>query len=303
MDPTEEAATSASSRSGQGIIFDIKEFAVHDGPGIRTTVFCKGCPLRCAWCHNPEGLRHERQLLRYPATCLACGLCRQICPAAGALPGHCTACGRCAAVCPGEARRLCGRIMDAGELARQLARHSDVYRQSGGGVTISGGEPLAQPEFLLALMAELRRCQVHLTLDTSGYAAPAIFRRAAELTNLMLFDLKLANDAEHMRWTGASNSSILANLTVLAAGTTPFWVRVPLVPGVTDTPENTAGLAAIIGELKRPPERIELLPYHSGAGAKYAACGYEYAPGFNTKALPNPHLEIWQAGGLEVCIR
>lgn len=289
----------------RGIIFDIKEFAVHDGPGIRTTVFSKGCPLRCAWCHNPESLQYKPQLLRYPQACRECGSCKHLCPAVSGAPSyHCTGCGRCAAVCPGEARRLCGRQVCAGELAGQLAQHNDVYKQSGGGVTISGGEPLAQPEFLFALMTELRRYQVHITLDTSGCGAPPLFRRIIDLTlaDLVLFDLKLADETEHRRWTGIGNGNILTNLTVLAGGTTPFWIRIPLVPGVTDTPANIAGLATIISELKRQPERIELLPYHKSAGAKYAACGYSYKPGFDIEALPDPRLGIWRAAGLEVYI-
>ena len=230
-----------------GTVFDIQRYSVHDGPGIRTTVFLKGCPLRCAWCHNPEGLDPRPQVLKSAA---------------------------------GE--RLCGRSYAAGELAELLRRTTPLFGDEGG-VTFSGGEPTAQAEFVAEVMERLEG--IHVALDTSGYCPEPEFRLAVERADLVLLDLKLIDPDEHRRWTGADNGPILANLGKLAGMGKPFVVRVPLVPGVTDTREN---LRAVAETVKGLPGlvRVELLPYNRAAGGKYAACGREWKPLFS-ESLPH----------------
>ena len=251
-----------------GIIFDIKEFALHDGPGPRTTVFLKGCPLRCRWCHNPEGLSPAPQLLVKQTLCTGCGRCRKSC-------GHpeCVPFDRCLHACPNGAVSLCGRSIEAGELAAKLKRDAEFFVASGGGITVSGGEPLLQAAFVRELCAALGP-DIHKTLETSGYAAPQEFQSTAPLFDLVLFDLKLANPQQHKAWTGADNAPILANLAWLRENGVPFILRIPLIPGITDTRENLSALADIAGN-----DPVELLGYNAMAGAKYPMAGMEWTLG------------------------
>ncbi len=235
-----------------GVVFDIREWTVHDGPGLRTTVFLKGCPLRCAWCHNPEGLSPAPQVLRSAS---------------------------------GE--RLVGRTCTSAELASILNRQAPLLRDNGG-VTFSGGEPLLQAAFVADTIRRLEG--LHVALDTSGYAPEEDFRRVAGQSHLALFDLKLMDAQAHRRWTGLDNRPILRNLAVLAEMGTPFVIRVALIPGVTDTDENLRAIARHVCALPgRPP--VELLPYNRAAGAKYAACGLEWRPPFDETAAPNANLQ------------
>ena len=245
-------------------IFDIKRFAVGDGPGIRTTVFFKGCPLRCRWCHNPEGLEAAPQLMHEAARCTGCGLCRVPCRHADCAPW-----GRCLHVCPQNALKVAGRTVTAAELSAELAGEAEFLRSAGGGVTFSGGEPLMQGEFLLALIPRLGG--LHTCIETSGFAPEGLFAAVVERLDYVLFDLKLADTEEHTRWTGVPNALIHANLAQLRASGKPFTLRVPLIPGITDTDENLRGLAVLAGE-----DRVELLPYNALAGAKYRQAGMEY---------------------------
>ena len=248
-------------------IFDIKRFAVGDGPGIRTTVFFKGCPLRCAWCHNPEGLDSAPQLMHEAAKCTGCGLCRVPC-------GHddCAPWERCLHVCPQNALKVAGRTVTADELADVLLRDAEFLRSVGGGVTFSGGEPLMQAEFLAALMPRL--VGLHLCIETCGYAAGERFAAVLDGMDFVLFDLKLADSVEHVRRTGVPNEPIHANLARLRASGKPFILRVPLIPGITDTEENLRGLAALAGH-----DPVELLPCNRLAGAKYPQAGMVYPLG------------------------
>jgi pyruvate formate lyase activating enzyme len=246
-----------------GVVFDIRELTVHDGPGLRTTVFMKGCPLRCAWCHNPEGLAAAPQVLRSAA---------------------------------GE--RLAGRSFTSAELAGILNRQAPLLRDQGG-VTFSGGEPLMQATFLAEVIGQLE--DLHVTLDTSGYAPEDDFRRVAGQCDLVLFDLKLMDAETHRRWTGVDNQPILRNLAVLAELGKPLVVRVPLVPGVTDTDENLGAIARHVSALPGRP-RVELLPYNRAAGAKYAACGLEWRPAFDETAAPNPNLEPFHELNVEALL-
>ena len=245
-----------------GLIFDIKEFAVHDGPGIRTTVFLKGCPLRCSWCHNPEGILPEPQVMHGPA---------------------------------GE--RVVGVTYTSSELADILNRQAEILRANEGGVTFSGGELLMQAAFVAEVLDRLD--DIHVLLDTSGFGGEDDFRLLAGKSDLVFFDLKLIDPAVHRRYTGVDNGPILRNLRVLATLNVPFVVRVPLVPGVTDTDENLAAIAETVRGLEGML-RVDLLPYNKAAGGKYGACGVEFRPDFQETLEVNANTAIFQQAGLTV---
>lgn len=270
-----------------GVIFEVREFCLHDGPGIRTTVFFKGCPLRCAWCHNPEGLAPEPQLLVNRAACTRCGACRSVC----AYPGGCVGCGACVPVCPQDARRLCGRRVSADALAAELRKHESFFLRYGGGLTFSGGEPLMQAEFAASLAARLR--PVHVAVETSGYASAERYRRVAEAVDLVIQDLKHPDREEHRRYTGVDPAPIWENLAWLKASGRPFIARIPLVPGVNDAPETLERFAELL-QGESGLKEVELLPYHLTAGAKYALLGMAYEPPFDparaVQADPAPFL-------------
>lgn len=263
-----------------GVIFDIKRFAIHDGPGIRTTVFLKGCPLNCGWCHNPESQAASLDLVYRAAACIRCGGCVTAC-AAGALRlaetgvvrdrTRCTLCGKCAEACPSEALRLVGRHVDAAALTADIGRDRVFFDESGGGVTFSGGEPLAQPDFLLEMLDRCGRQGLHRAVDTSGFAPRDALMKVAALTDLFLFDLKLMDGAGHLRHTGVDNAGILANLRALSDAGTAVEVRIPVIPSVTDG-ANIAAIGAFLAALPRP-HPVRLLPYHRAAVHKYEQFG------------------------------
>lgn len=269
-----------------GLVFNIQRYSLHDGPGIRTTVFLKGCPLRCIWCHNPEGIDPEPEILRYPERCVDCGQCRAVCPArrdaavrrqgqAEDEPLNCIRCGECARTCPSEARRLAGRRMTVDEVLEEIVRDGIFYEGSWGGATFSGGEPLMQPEFLLALLEACRRREIHTAVDTSGCVPQDSLLAVARFTDLFLYDLKTLDDDRHRRYTGVSNRSILANLHALGQAHGNIWVRMPLVPGVNDMPQDVEAvvrLAASIAGVRQ----VNLLPYHATGAAKFARLGRTY---------------------------
>lgn len=277
--------------SASGTIFDIKELAVFDGPGLRVTVFFKGCPLRCRWCHNPEGLSFEPQLMASGNGCTHCGACRGVCPT----PGACTGCGACVTQCPRGLRRIAGTRFTAKGLAATLLKDAGYLAATGGGYTLSGGEPTAQPAFLLELLQRLSGS--HRAIETSGFCPGQVFEAVMASTELIMMDLKLIDPALHKQYTGVDNAPILANLQRLRAGQTPFIIRIPLIPGVNDTPENLCATAALL-ENSPALQRVELLPYHQTAGAKYPMLGMEYAPGFNTAAAPNQSLSPFAGRGI-----
>lgn len=248
----------------KGVLFDIKEFAIHDGPGIRTTVFLKGCPLRCQWCHNPEGLEAAPQLMVKQSLCTHCQRCRQPCD-----HPECRPFGRCLHACPNGLISVSGRSWDAEELAAELRKDADFFRQNEGGVTFSGGEPLLQADFLLDTVSRLNG--IHTAIETSGYAEEALFARVMEQLDFIILDLKLADRELHKKYTGVYNDRILRNLEQVKRSKKACLIRTPLIPGITDTPENLDAVARLADGLP-----WEKLPYNKMAGAKYSMVGKKY---------------------------
>jgi pyruvate formate lyase activating enzyme len=254
-----------------GTIFNIMRFAVHDGPGIRTTVFLKGCPLSCLWCHNPESMACAPQLMYWENRCMDCGECRRVCR-----HSSCVACGACARACPTGARELSGRRVTVSDLMREVEKDTVFYDKSGGGVTFSGGEPLQQPDFLQSLLAACRKKMIHTAVDTTGYADTAVLLKTAALTDLFLYDLKLMDDRRHRQYCGVSNQRILANLQELAVVHRDIRIRVPLIPGINDDPAHLEQLGSFIAPLEGVSQ-VHLLPYQPLGADKYLRLKKDYA--------------------------
>jgi pyruvate formate lyase activating enzyme len=270
--------------STTGMIFDIKKFSIHDGPGIRTTVFLKGCPLSCAWCHNPEGIAPARQVMVWENRCLRCGTCMTLC-SAGAIHAVgdgfvtdrdvCVLCGECVANCPAGAREITGREVTVAEIMADVAKDTIFYDESGGGVTFSGGEPLLQSKFLRSLLQTCREREIHTAVDTTGFAAPTVLDRISHLVDLFLYDLKLMDDEKHRQYTGVSNALIHSNLKRLSAGGHAIVIRVPIIPGVNDDDENITRTGEFVSTLAHR-HRVDILPYHNTAEDKYRRLGGAY---------------------------
>ena len=264
-------------RLAGGIVFDIMRYSVRDGPGIRTTVFLKGCPLSCAWCHNPESRSAGVEMMLFPERCIDCGDCSRSCPN-GVMTGpagECDRCGSCAAVCQTGAREVAGRKMTAEKVMAEVERDIIFYDQSGGGVTFSGGEPLAQAGFLLELLAGCRERKIHATVDTTGYCPLDKLLQVSELTNLFLYDLKVMDQELHKRYTGVSNRLVLDNLRELASRRKNIVIRVPVIPGINDDRGNITDTGRFVSSLPGV-NKVQILPYHRAGVEKYRRLGLEY---------------------------
>lgn len=251
-----------------GILMDVKRMAVHDGPGLRTTLFLKGCPLTCIWCHNPEGQSFRPELAFFENKCTGCGRCRSICPSDAYSRQQCTACGQCTSVCASGARKLYGREVSLDEALR-IALEDRIFYGSTGGVTLSGGEPLMQADFAEALLRELSVQGVHTAVDTCGHVPWSAFERILPHCQLYLFDIKHMDGEKHRQATGQGNGLILDNLRRLAASDARIQIRIPLIPDFNDDDENIRCTGEFLKEIR--PEKIKLLPYHDMAHSKYRA--------------------------------
>jgi pyruvate formate lyase activating enzyme len=263
----------------KGYVFNIQHYSIHDGPGIRTTVFTKGCPLRCVWCQNPESQPKTPQLFFNREKCTGCGACVAACPerAIEIVDGRsrtdrllCKGLGKCAAACPNEARDIMGREMSAAEVFKDVNADAVFYRRSGGGVTISGGEPLVQPEFTLAILKLCKEAGLPTALDTSGHAGWDVFKEILPYIDLVLYDIKHLDPEAHRKLTGVSNELILANAgrIIREFPGVAFLARVPVVPGYNDDRENVLRTAGFINKLGKPV-KVHLLPYHRLGETKY----------------------------------
>lgn len=269
----------------QGVITDIQRFSVHDGPGIRTTVFFKGCNLRCFWCHNPETHRLEPELQLQLVRCIGCGACFAACQVGAHRMDdgarvfdreRCAACGRCAAECYAEALTLVGRQVTVAQVMAEVLADRPFYENSGGGVTLSGGEPLLQPAFCAALLSACRAEGLHTAVETAANVPWELLERLLPLLDLVMVDIKVLDDAQHIAATGVSNARILANAQRLGATDKPLIVRTPVIPGVNDTRDEIAAIARFAAGLQTLVY-YELLPFHPMAAAKYDSLGREYA--------------------------
>lgn len=267
--------------TAQGLIFDIQRFAVHDGPGIRTLVFFKGCSLRCMWCANPEGQSFFREIGYIAANCLNCGRCFEVCPVGAIETGPnrvnrdlCMVCGACASVCPSMALTVVGTKTTVAEVLTEVKRDVMFYRRSQGGVTLSGGEPLGQPEFALELLKGLKAEYLHTAIETAGMVKEEVLDRALPYLDLVLYDIKHMDNQKHEEYVGAPNTTILSNARFIVTRGVPLIVRIPVIPGCNDSSDNirqTAQFAKEIGAIE-----LHLLPYHRLGKTKYDKIGRQY---------------------------
>jgi pyruvate formate lyase activating enzyme len=292
-----------ATEAASGVVFNIQRASFHDGPGVRTTVFLKGCPLSCPWCHNPEGMSPLAEVLTSPERCISCGSCSDACPRpAGPLPAGsrlgddgCRACRACADACPVGARQVAGHEWTVSELLAELRRDRPVHETSGGGVTFSGGEPLAQGEFLCACLDACRHEGIPTAVDTCGLASRELVLAAAGRTDLLLWDVKHTDEARHRELVGAPLAPILANLAASAGVGVPIWLRVPVIPGLNDEPENLRAVAALAVATPNV-RRVSLLPYHRTGAGKLARLGR--ASGLDGVATPTVRTMRELASGL-----
>ena len=271
----------------QGLLLDIDKFASHDGPGIRTTVFLKGCPLSCVWCHSPESRLSAPELLYQSERCNGCHLCIETCPRNALSMGHwgerdvavldssqCNTCGKCVEVCYPGALKLAGKTVSVGDLVSQVEKDLPFFRSSRGGVTLSGGEPARQFEFSYNFLLGCQERGIHTALETTGYARWDVMSALASVADLLLYDVKFIDEGLHHRYTGVPNRLILDNLRKLAKNNHEIHVRVPCIPGVNDSVQQIRATAQFVAEIGI--ESIVLLPYNGAAGAKYEWIGLAF---------------------------
>lgn len=296
------------------LVFDIKRYAINDGPGIRIVIFLKGCNPNCVWCHNPEGISAGQERMYAQTRCIKCGTCVAACPEqAIVLTGEgivtdtvlCNMTGLCAAACPTTAIEMTGKIMSLEEIMAEIEKERVFFEQSGGGVTFSGGEPLMHADFLVRLLDECGSRGIHRAVDTAGLAKREILMEVARRTDLFLFDLKIMDSERHRKWTGVPNEKILENLEMLAGSGAHIVIRIPLIGGVNDDPENMDETARFVASLAGEKKEVNLLSYHKIAQTKYQKLGRPDAfrllnePGKESMALA---LRIFKEYGIHATV-
>jgi len=267
----------------RGTVFNIQRYSIHDGPGIRTTVFLKGCSLNCWWCQNPESQLSGQEMIFWGDRCIGCGACSTICPS-GAIQikngipitekEKCILCGKCIEKCPALAREMIGEKLTTEEVIKEIEKDLIFYEESGGGVTFSGGEPLGQSEFLVGLLNGCREKKIHTAVDTSGYISWEILNKISLKVDLFLYDLKLMDNKRHKKYTGVSNEIILENLEKLSTVHNNIFVRFPVIPGINDDYQNIRKMGEFLSSLKIA--QVNLLPYHHIGIDKYRRLGRTY---------------------------
>ncbi len=282
--PETRAVALQKSPSPEGWIFDIKRFAVHDGPGIRTTIFLKGCSLQCQWCHNPESINSQPELMLHTRRCISCDTCLTVCPTGAHQKtergertfdrGRCDLCGRCVASCYAEALVMVGRRVSVDDVMAVVREDAPFYERSGGGVTLSGGEPLVQGDFTVALLSQCQAEGFHTAIDTCGNVKWRVINRVLPYVDLVLYDVKHISPHQHKRYTGASNRLILNNLRRLCNCGVHVEIRMPIIPTINDSQKTIESTARYLGSLNNITA-VRLLPYHRLAGSKYQSLGRE----------------------------
>lgn len=289
--------TAVKGEDLEGIVFDIQRFSLHDGPGIRTIVFLKGCPLKCIWCSNPESQKFSQEIMFNAAKCIDCGTCEDVCPQGAVSENNqiyrihtqlCDLCGRCCEQCPTQALKWSGKPLRVSAVLAEIEKDRAFYESSGGGVTFSGGEPLGQPAFLKMLLTKCRSRDIHTAVETCGFVRWAYLQDILAVTDLFLYDLKHMDPAAHERITGYDNRLILENIEKLSRCGATVVVRMPVVPGLNDSEKNLNDTAELMTKLGI--HEIHLLPYHNFGESKYAMLGKDYALK-DADAVSDPGLE------------
>lgn len=297
-------------------LFDLKRFAINDGPGIRTTLFLKGCPLHCVWCHNPEGISPAAEKLYNRKKCIGCRTCIDICQQKALHltpdgivedPALCTSCRQCTETCPTLALQMAGRDWTLEEVMKEVEKERLVMKTSGGGVTLCGGEPLMQPESTLTLLHELGQRGFHRCLDTTLYCSASVLERILPQCDLLLIDLKHIDGDKHTLYTGIDNKLILDNIRIVSERAIPFWIRIPFIDGINADEDNVKATANFLSHLPHQPLQVNLLPYHDIGKGKHERLGSTYNPDHIPMATPTQDqlqraMEIFSMAGLQAKI-